>query len=374
VLANNVPPTVNPGGPYSGNEGSSFSFDGTGSSICGFPTLVWNFSDGGVAYGPQPQHTFPSSGTYSGLLTATDVTGLSSTSTFTVTVLTLPPVVSAGPDTTTPWGRQISFNGSAIDPGSGDQGDLADTWDFGDGGFAGGASVQHAYAVPGDYTAMFTSCEVTTGACSHSTRVIHVTTRTTTLAYTGATSGIFNTPTTLSGSLVDQFGQPVNSATVTFQVGTDGPFSVLTNAAGTASTSYSSTLAQGSYPIAASFAGNSMYSASSSANTFSVSPKATTITYTGATSGGPNKTVGLSAKLVDATGTALAGRTIEFQLGSQSATAVTNASGIAATTLKLTQKHGTYTVTATYDPTVNPPDASFYVGSSQGTTFSLQDK
>ena len=126
VLANNVPPIVSAGGPYAGNEGSPFTFDGSASSsICGFPTLQWNFSDGGVAYGVAPQHTFPGSGTYSGLLTATDVTGLSSTITFNVTVINLPPAVFAGPDTTSPWGRFVAFNGSATDPGTADQATLS---------------------------------------------------------------------------------------------------------------------------------------------------------------------------------------------------------------------------------------------------------
>ena len=60
--------------------------------------------------------------------------------------------------------------------------------------------------------------------------------------------------------------------------------------------------------------------------------KATTVTYTGALNGGPNKTVGLSAILADASGTRLAGRTIAFQLGTQSVSAVTDASGVASWT------------------------------------------
>ncbi len=91
VQKNNIPPLANAGGPYTGNEGSPISFNGSGStSICGFPTLQWNFSDGGVAYGEFPQHTFQGPGTYSGLLTATDATGLTTTTTFSVTVNNLP--------------------------------------------------------------------------------------------------------------------------------------------------------------------------------------------------------------------------------------------------------------------------------------------
>ena len=42
------------------------------------------------------------------------------------------------------------------------------------------------------------------------------------------------------------------------------------------------------------------------------------MTYTGALNGGPNKTIGLSAILADASGTRLGGRTIVFVLGAQS--------------------------------------------------------
>ena len=90
--------------PLLGNEGSPIIFDGSASSsICGFPTLQWNFSDGGVADGVAPQHTFEAPGTYSGLLTATDATGLTATTTFSVGVANLPPVVDAGPNVSTEW-------------------------------------------------------------------------------------------------------------------------------------------------------------------------------------------------------------------------------------------------------------------------------
>ncbi len=88
VLANDIPPVADPGGPYTGIVGSPISFDGSGSStICGgVPSLVWDFGDGGLGSGPTPQHTYATGGTFTGSLTATDVTGLSSTTSFTVTV------------------------------------------------------------------------------------------------------------------------------------------------------------------------------------------------------------------------------------------------------------------------------------------------
>jgi hypothetical protein len=293
VQANNIPPIVNAGGPYAGNEGSAFVFNGSASSsICGFPTLQWNFSDGGVAYGAFPQHTFPGSGTYSGLLTATDMTGLSSTTTFIVSVANLAPFVSAGPDATTAWGRLVAFSGSATDPGSADQPTLAYSWDFGDGSGGGGASTFHVYSTPGNYVATLTVTDQY-GASASSSRTIHVVKRDTTTAYTGDTSGTFDTPSTLQASVVDQFGQPVNGRSVSFQVGSNGPFTALTNSSGLATKSYVSTLASGAYSGSASFAGDALYNASNSSESYTVAKKATTTLYTGAVVGAPNKVVAL---------------------------------------------------------------------------------
>jgi hypothetical protein len=377
IAKNNIPPTADAGGPYSGNEGSPISFDGSASSsVCGFPTLRWDFSDGGVAFGAHPQHTFSDNGVYSGLLTATDATGLVSTTTFSVDVANLPPSVNAGPDTTSDWGRPVAFNGQATDPGSGDQSTLQYSWDFGDGSpsATGGPNVLHSYASPGVngyYDATLTVCDKD-GACSSDVRRVDVTKRDTTTSYLGDTAGTFDTPATLSASLVDEYGQNVNGRSITFLVGTDGPFSALTNSSGIATKSYTPTLAAGPYVGSSSFAGDALYNPSTSSNSFNVAKKATSTQYTGAVTGGPNKTIVLSANLTDATGKPLAGRTINFQLGTQTASATTNASGVASTSLKLNQKNGTYTVSATWTPSA--ADAPFYLGSSQAAVFKLQAK
>ena len=87
ILPAQTPPVVEAGGPYSGAEGASISFDGSASSDkCGPPTLAWAFGDGSSATGPFPTHTYAEEGTYSATLTATNVTGLTSTSSFNVIV------------------------------------------------------------------------------------------------------------------------------------------------------------------------------------------------------------------------------------------------------------------------------------------------
>lgn len=366
LLPNNVAPTIAPFGTFDGTEGSPVSFSASTTSQCPISSYVWNFSDGTTAYGPSPQHTFNDGGVFTGQLTVTDETGLSATRNFTVEVADAAPSVYAGPDTTAAWGRPVSFNGQAVAAGSDDQSTLQYTWSFGDGSpsASGGPNALHSYAAPGTYPAQLTVCSED-GLCGSSTRQVNVTRRDTTTAYTGDTSGIFDTPGTLAASVVDAFGSPVSGADVVFQVGTDGPFSAATGATGSATRSYTPTQGAGSYNASATYAGSALYNASSSpTNQYSEVRKATKVTYTGPTSAKPNKAVPLTATLKDATGKALANKTVTFTLGHQTITAVTNGNGVASATLTLNQHVGNYSLSATY-----AGDASDYVGSSAVTSF-----
>ena len=96
------------------------------------------------------------------------------------------------------------------------------------------------------------------------------------------------------------------------------------------------------------------------------------MSYTGALSGGPNKTVTLSAVLMDATGLPLSNKTITFVLGSQTVSVQTGSTGVATTSLKLSQKNGRYSLTATFTPTGG--DTNLYTASSTSATFALQVK
>jgi hypothetical protein len=273
VLANNVPPGANAGGPYSGVEGTPITFDGTGStSVCGFDnlTLVWNFSDGGVAYGAMPQHTFLSPGVFSGLLTATDADGNVATQAFSVNVANLAPVANAGPDMSSEWGVPVTLQGSAVDPGTDEQPFLTYRWNFGDGSpsASGGPNVNHTYALPGTYTATFQACDPENACNTDTTQVV-------------------------------------------------------------------------------------------------VGKRSSTTTYTGPNQSAPSKYITLSATVVDDLNQAVAGRVVSFTLGTQSISATTSSSGVASATIKLNQKHGTYTVTATF----SPPLSDKYTGSTDSQTF-----
>ena len=378
IAANNIPPNADAGGPYVGKlEGVPVHLDGTGTtSICGFDSLAlrWDFSDGGVAFGPSPFHTFKDDGIFSGQLTATDPTGLSNVASFSVTVANQAPHVNAGPDTTADWGRLVAFNGQATDPGADDQSTLQYSWDFGDGSpsATGGPSVLHAYAAPGVYVATLTVTDKDGGA-DFDARTVNVTKRDTSTGYLGATAATYDTPSTLRASLVDEYGASLNGKSIAFTVNGASAGSAATNSSGIATTAFTPLLAAGSYPTDAAFAGDGLYNSSNGGGSIAIAKKASSVAYTGALNGGPNKTITLSAILTDATGKALGpGMRIDFQLGSQSTFALTNASGVASTTLKLNQKNAKYSLTATWTPSGG--DANRYVGSSASVTFSLQAK
>lgn len=253
LKANNIAPSIDPLGGFSGNEGSPISFSSNVTSNCGISSYVWDFSDGTKSYGPAPKRAFGDNGLYDGQLTVTDITGKTAARSFTVAVSDLAPVVNAGPDTTADWGRAVQFNGQATDPGWIDQATLQYTWVFGDGlpSASAGPSVVHSYATPGTYTADLFVCDKE-NACAGDSRQIIVTKRDTTLGYTGPLSGSPSKSVTLSATLVDEYGQAVVGRKVTFVLG--GQL-VMGATDGTGKTSISLRLNQkpGSYPLTVSF-------------------------------------------------------------------------------------------------------------------------
>jgi len=69
--------------------------------------------------------------------------------------------------------------------------------------------------------------------------------------------------------------------------------------------------------------------------------------------------------VVDDLGQPVAGRTVVFTLGTQTISATTNGSGVASATIKLNQKHGSYTVAASFGGDVK------YGGSNGSQTFTI---
>jgi len=377
VQKENTPPDLTAvQASYSGNEGSPIQFSSTGAkdNCLDYSSLVWNFSDEGVAYGSMPYHTFQGPDIYSGQLVVTNVGGLTGTKAFSVNVADVPPVVTAGPNVGAPWGVPVAFNGSATAGGTTEQATLVYSWTFGDGSpsATGGPSVTHPYSAPGPYTVTLKVCDQDNNCSSANTQAV-IRKRNVSLGYLGDQQGVYNTLTNLSGSLVDELGSVVPGRTIVFAIGAEAGGSAATNSAGIASTTHLLGLGAGSYMASATFAGDSLYNAAApSTAAYTVYKKPTSVTYTGTLTGGPNKIITLSAVLVDSQNNPLAGRMIAFNLGSQSASATTNASGVAATTLKLNQKNGSYPLTATFTPA--GADVNLYLGSVASATFKLQSK
>lgn len=372
--ADNVAPVLDGSDFYLGHEGTPIKLSVDASDGCGTPVVTWAFSDGSVAYGPSPYKTFADDGTYTALVTATDSTGNSTTQLVDFAILNVAPKAFAGPDHTAAWGRPVNFGGAGVDPGAADQASLVYSWSFGDGSpsATGGPNAVHTYQQPGDYDATLTVTDKET-ASGTDTRTIHVRRRTVDVAVTGPSVAVFDTATTLVASVVDEFGDPVPNRSVTFFVDGVAVGSAPTSTNGVASLQHVVGVPAGAHQVTATMATDGRYEgASSTPSALTVGKKGTSMAYTGAVTGAPNKVVSLSATLTDATGTLLAGRTVNFTLGTQSASAVTNANGVATTSLKLSQKNGTYTVSATWTP--SGADAARYHGSSTTATFKLQAK
>ncbi len=144
-----LPPVSNPGGPYSGSEGSSVSFTGSGST--GAVSYSWTFGDGGTSTAMNPTHTYVDDATYTVSLTVYNNSGQSNTAGTIAVISNVAPTASGGPDKASNEGSSVSFTGSATDPGTTDI--LSYSWTFGDGGSANGQNVSHTYTDNGVFTA-----------------------------------------------------------------------------------------------------------------------------------------------------------------------------------------------------------------------------
>lgn len=280
VLAENKAPvvTLNNPSPSPGKEGSQVNFSATATDNCDSTSqlsFLWQFSDGGVGYGPSVYHTFTDNGIYSYRLTVCDRAGNCTTADPNFTVDNVNPTVDAGPNKTLLWGLPVAFHANGGDAGAADNGSLLYTWDFGDPNSlvgAAGRDVSHVYSMPGSYTTTVTVTDKD-GGSSTDTVQITVPKRATTLVYTGPVQALPTKRVSLSATLTDSLGQPVAGAAVKFTLGSQTATGI-TNGAGVATASLALNQKVGSYPLTASFVGDARYLASAaSPGTFKIGNK-----------------------------------------------------------------------------------------------------
>ncbi len=181
--------------------------------------------------------------------------------------------------------------------------------------------------------------------------VWRLTAKPSTLTYNGDTTRDFNDVATLSATLRDASvspAVPIAGATLNFQLGTQS-CSATSDGAGLGACQITINQVPGPYNVTATFAGDGQRLASRTSRAFTITREETALTYTGETTQDFHDPATLSAVLFDPDGGApIAGKTLNFTLGSQSCAATTDLAGLGACTIILNQIPGPYTVTATF--------------------------
>lgn len=167
----------------------------------------------------------------------------------------------------------------------------------------------------------------------------------TTLSYTGDTTGGTGAQATLAAQLVRADSTPIAGELVMLTMGAE-TCTATTDATGRASCQVTVSEGMGSYPIGATFAGDGGYSASSAAGVFDVTAQSTT-TSTGNVTALAGSTTTFSATLTSASNP-VSGKTITIAAGAQSCSGTTDSTGTASCSIALSQAVGTYTITASF--------------------------
>lgn len=167
--------------------------------------------------------------------------------------------------------------------------------------------------------------------------------------------GFINTDYTAGGTLVDDEGTPLAGATVWFELSagsaSDQNLSAVTDANGHASVEFPLGLPLGERGIYLSYWGDGAHDGTSAPGgiIYVVVGSGLTIDAATPSHGELTHTVHASAHLVDTTyGDSVAGQTVDFSIGADTASAVTDANGVAGVDITLTGSAGTRTLIASY--------------------------
>lgn len=202
-----------------------------------------------------------------------------------------------------------------------------------------------------------------------------------TISYTGDTTAEFDSTATLSAHLQDGGGGAIGSKTVTLTLGTQSCTGT-TDEHGNASCQIAVSQDPTQTTVTASFSGDGNWEPASASSPFTIFPGASSVHYTGDTSGAYGSQATLSATLTD--GGALPNRTVTLTMGTQSCSHTTDGSGQASCQITIAQAPGSYTLTASFGGdtdyasssttgsfTVNPAaTTTTYTGATQGVQSS----
>ena len=164
-----LPPHAVPGGPYSGNEGSAVSFNGSGST--GAVSYLWRFGDGSTGTGVTTTHAYADNGTYTVKLVVTNGSGVKDSSSTTATIANVAPIPTASSNAPKGETETVTFTGGATDP-AGAADPITYSWAFGDGGTSTLQNPTHAYADNGTYSAVLTVSDGDGGTGSKTISVV----------------------------------------------------------------------------------------------------------------------------------------------------------------------------------------------------------
>ncbi len=160
-IPDNVAPTANANGPYSGTSGAAVSFSSAGSndSDGNIAAYSWTFGDGGSSNNANPSHTYAAAGNYSVSLTVTDNDGATGSNSTTASIVDpIPDNVAPTANANGPYsgtsGAAVSFSSAGSNDSDGNI--AAYSWTFGDGGSSNNANPSHTYAAAGNYSVSLT--------------------------------------------------------------------------------------------------------------------------------------------------------------------------------------------------------------------------
>ncbi len=206
-----------------------------------------------------------------------------------------------------------------------------------------------------------TQCSFTVNVVLHQTAI----------AYTGLTSVPFGQPAGFRAQVSDitDPSDMVVGATVTFQL-SDGVntqvATAVTDASGVAAASPALTVPPGNYTLSVSVPRTGKHAAAATSVAYTVERRPTALVYTGDTSADYSDPANLSAKLTDAlSGAPISGMPIALALGSQTASATTDAAGVASQVIVINQPAGDVTASAAF------AGDTIYLPSSDSKTFTI---